>query len=316
MYDRFIMGVKNLYKFIQKYAPNSIDNIKINKLYNKKIGIDANHFIHKLTMAIRFKKDIKNDNIIVTHIYSLMVRLIYFKKNNIKAIFVFDNEAPDIKQKTMKIRKEKCELNEKKYGYKQLSYEELLDCKNLINIFGFPIIESKCEADNQLVYLINNKFIDYIISDDLDILVFGGTRIIKNFTIAEQKSKSSNEIEKNMILLNLNNILDESELTRKQFIELSVLLGNDYIHQQTLSFNKAYKLIKEYGTIKKIIKNTNELEDYDTIESDSVIKYYQNPPVNKNIKIKFNKIDLINLEIFLLAFGYNNNYIVKLFENI
>jgi 5'-3' exonuclease len=298
------MGVKNLFKFIQKYAPNSIDYIKINKLYNKKIGIDANHFIHKLTMAIRFKKDIKNSNIVVTHIYSLMNILIYFKNNNIKAIFVFDNVTPDIKKKTMSIRKKICEANEKKYMYKQISYEEISDCKNLIKIFGFPIIESKCEADNQLVYLLSNKFIDYIISDDLDILVFGGTKIIKNFTISEKN---------NMILLNLNSILNESELSKKQFIELSILLGNDYTHQQTLSFNKAYKLIIEYGNIKNIIENTDELNNYNLSESNDVIKYYQNPPVNKNIKIKFNKTNLIDLKDFLLSFGYTIDYIDKLF---
>ena len=42
------MGIKNFYKFIQKYSPNSIMNKSLGEYYGKCLGIDANLLLYKL----------------------------------------------------------------------------------------------------------------------------------------------------------------------------------------------------------------------------------------------------------------------------
>jgi flap endonuclease-1 len=313
------MGIKNLYQFIQKYAPNSIKLNKIDKYQNKTIGIDANLMLYKLIYGIRAQGyDLQNNNIIITHIHSLLLKLIAFKKYNITPIFVYDNMPPEIKYKTLDDRKKiKKKLVEKYkdsitdrgkrilyYIKSDITQKEIEDCKKLIDIFGYVSIDAKEEADAQLAYLYREKIIDYIASDDLDILVFGGNKIIKKFSIA----KSKNNIE-----IDLDKLLEESKLTKNQLIDMSILMGSDYCDNKPMSFNKAYKIIKEYKTLNNIPK---EIFNYNY---EKAKKYFKNPPVYKIEKItcsgKINKEKLIKfLEEFKFSQEYIDKYISKLNE--
>ena len=87
------MGIKNFTKILTKYASSSITFKKFSNYKNKSIGIDANLFIYQLVYAIRKNGyDIMNENIKVTHIFTLLKKLVAFKNNNINAIFVFDGK--------------------------------------------------------------------------------------------------------------------------------------------------------------------------------------------------------------------------------
>lgn len=303
------MGIKNLFKFIQKYTKNTINIKNIKDYQGKTLGIDANLLLYKMIYAIRARGyDIKNQDIIVTHIHSLLLKLSAFKKYKIIPIFVFDNYPSEIKTNALETRKKskynminkyknsKTEKGKRIYYYikSNITKKEIEDCKKLINIFGYTNIESLEEADAQLASLYKSGMIDYIVSDDLDILLFGGEKIIKNFSV-DQREK--------LIEINLRGLLKETKLTKDQLIDLGILMGSDYCDNKPMSYNKSYELIKKYESIRNMPKN---IFDY---SCEKAQKYFKNPPVHLIKKINKYEFDQKKLINFLVSFKFNNKYI-------
>jgi flap endonuclease-1 len=313
------MGIKKLIELIKKNACSSIQEKTILDYKNAVIGIDGNLLIYKLVLAIRSSgKDIKNNNTIVTHIHALLVKLLAFHKYKIVPIFVFDNRTPEIKineinkrseQKQKLIEKYKQSNTDKDkrilyYINSRITEEEFEECRFLIEMFNFPIIDAYEEADSQLAYLYKAKLVDYIASDDLDILLFGGGKILKNFTI--DKTKKITEI-------NLKKLLSEMKITQKQLINIGILLGSDYCQNKNISPNKAFALISKYEDINNI---PNE-EYINTVPCDGAINYFLEPEVLEIEKIAYTpKVSSKSLIKFLKIKEFSEDYINKIIEKL
>lgn len=317
------MGIKNLMQIIKRYSPNAIEYHKIHEYENKVIGIDANLMIYKMIFAIRLNGyDLLNKDIIVTHIHSLLLKLRGLIKYNITPVFVFDGMHPKIKSQVIEQRKEFHNFMQQKY-YKaitqdekkkyyfmksKITFEEIKECMEIIKMFGFTIVESPEEADSQLAELIKHDKVDYIVTDDMDILVFGGNKILKNFTVSDKKKIQE---------INLDKIKKEIQLDQSQIIDLAILLGCDYCPSvKGVGTIGSYKLMQEYKDLEKVIKRKKVNLSYDYIEAR---KYFKNPPVIDADKIKINKfnnsnIDKQGLKDFLDKYGYKKKYIDDLFN--
>jgi len=309
------MGIKNFTKFLEKYAPNSIKHTKITDYIGETIGIDANLLLYKLIYGIRVNGyDIMNGKIIVTHIHSLLLKLLAFRRYNIYPVFVFDTGAPEIKYKTFEERKRvkqklietyqvaTTDKGKRIYYYvkSDITDQEVQDCKDLIKIFGYNIVDAKEEADAQLAQLYKNRSVTSIASDDMDILLFGGGILLKNFTINEHKKIKE---------INLSDVLDEANLTMDELISLGILLGTDYCDNKRVSPTKAYQLVKKYEHI-------NEIESIGH-NCDNAIDYFKNPPVN-DIHTVDEISDLKTRELFdfLKKFNFSEKYIGKIFKSV
>lgn len=306
------MGIKNLYKFIEKYAPDAITQTKIDKYINSKIAIDFNLMIYKLIYSIRRNGyDIKNGDHIVTHIHALLLKIVKFKELNILPVFVFDGKAPAIKSNTLiqrkknwkkmseKYEKAQDEEQKKKYFYTKsdITDKELNDCKKLIKIMGYQVIESPQEADAQLAFLSKKNLIQYIVSDDMDILLFGGDILLKKFSVAT--NKKIQEINLEILKKNLN-------FSQHDLIKLGVLLGSDYCDNSPMSINKAYKILK------------NIEESNIEIECNKAIKYFKKPIVEE---VKYiddeKKVNIKELYNFLKEeHNFSDNYINNIISKI
>jgi flap endonuclease-1 len=313
------MGIKNFIKLIEKYSPSSITYTNISKYQNKILGIDANLMIYKMVYAIRQNGyDIKNGNISVTHIHTLLLKLIGFVKYNITPVFVFDGLAPQIKNETLRKRKivhktakkkydeATTEEEKKKYYLRyEITDEEMNDCKQLITMFNYSIIDSVEEADSQLVELLNCGKIDYIVTDDMDILVFGGGNILKNFTVSSNKKIQE---------INLAQFKKDTNLTQNMIIDISILMGCDYC---TSAYGigpiKSYELIMKYGDIESIIKKSHvEINiDYKFTRT-----YFLKPNVIECKDLEkfrtFKKCDKEVVENFLKKWNFDDKYIDKI----
>ncbi len=310
------MGIKNLMKIIQKYSPNSVQYTQIYNYKNQTLAIDANLMIYKIIFAIRKSgKDIRNNkDKSVTHIHSMLMKLLGFTKYTINAIFVFDGIAPKIKADTLKNRKifqnymrnkyykAVTQDEKKKYYYMKsdVTLEEIEEIMELIEIFGFPIINSLEEADSQLAYLSKNNLVDAVVTDDMDILIFGGKKVLKNFTVT--KLKKIQEID-------LNTILKDFKVTPNQLIDLGILLGCDYCPTVVgVGTEGSYKLIKEYKSLDNMIKKKVIKLSLDYKKAQN---YFKDPPIHKTSKkdIVKKKVDAIKLKVFLKKMGFSAKYI-------
>lgn len=286
------MGIKNLLKFLSNYQ-GILKEIDDNNFKKQKVAIDISIILYKVIIAIRNTgADLTNKKgEIVSHILGLFNKTIYLLKKNIIPIYVFDGKAPDLKSKVIQERKEikkkaweKLETitNEKekiKYFKRtvSISWKQLEECKELLELMGIPYIEAPEEADAQCAWLVKNGFASGVLTEDMDILTFGSNRIYRNLGSFKKKT----------LEINLEDILDKINLNYEQFIELCILFGCDYCDRiKDINPEELYNTFIKFKNIEetfKFFKNKNynvpEINNIDVIKD-----YFKNPPVLDNIK--------------------------------
>lgn len=317
------MGIKNLMKIIRKYAPSAIKLKKINDYSGQTLAVDASLLIYKSIYAVRKNGyDINNNGISVTHIYMIIIKLLGFIKHNIKPIFVFDNKPNILKTHTIKQRDEittKLSLkyknattlsDKKKYYYLKsgITFEEIEECKRLIILCGFPVVMSKEEADIECAYMSVKGFVNGIISDDTDILLFGGKTILTHFSI--DKKKTIEEI-------NLSDVLKSLKISHSQLIDLGILLGCDYCPpgniQGKVGIFGAYEKIIKYKSVNKM--NSEKVIEIVNLKSYNLAKkYFMKPPVIKLSKHMTEKkvVERDKLISYLKTFQFKEEFINKI----
>ena len=312
------MGIKNLSKLLIKYAPMSISYIKADKLVGTNVAIDANLFIYRSVFAIRkgMGKDIENeiDKKIfkVTHIYIMFIRLCGFIRMKINPVFVFDSSYSYLKEKTMEKRsilrkamKEKylnaqSDKDRKKYYHlsENITNQEYSDIIDLIKLFGFRYIISPEEADSQCAYMIKHRLVDYVVSDDMDMLVFGCNKIIRKFSTSPNKK---------MQLIELKQVLTGLEMSMDTFIQMCILLGSDYADTiEGIGVEKAYTILSRYRTIKSAQQNKALPKAY---KYKDAYDYFVNLKYVKltHDEIVPSKIDINHIREFLFKNGFKDS---------
>ena len=325
------MGIKGLYKFIQKYAPSAIKELKIDDLKNKTIAFDTSILIYQFVIAIRNSGvDLtNNDGKITSHIHAIIMKTLSFLKKKINPIYIFDGKPPEIKMDTLKERSKsrqtaiatlETETNldddQKIRLLKQsvvITSKQMEECKEILTLIGIPFINSSQEADSQCAYLSKKGLIDAVASEDMDLLTFGTKVLLRNMNSSK------------IIEISLDKILTETGLTYNQFIDLCIMLGCDYCQTiENVGMTKAFMLIKKYGSLddivnhgtytsgKKIIKLNISQEFKDRYKI--VQEYFKNPPINENYEeIKWNNPNFDELiKILTTKYSYSNYTVEKL----
>jgi flap endonuclease-1 len=319
------MGIKNLNKFITKYSPSSITEIDTNILKNTVIAIDAYNILYQFLTAIRASgKDFKTENgKITTHIYAILMKTISFLKKGITPIYVFDGKAPEIKNNTLehryKIKKiaqdelDKIEaietltnndIDKKKKLMQQtttLTLSQVDECKQILKLFGLPYVEAPSEADPQLAYLIKENLVDYVISEDMDLLTFGCKKLIRNYGT-----------KKSIKLIELDKILADTNLTMNQFIDLCIMMGCDYSDTLNgIGMTRAYDLLKKYKKIELILENIDENKISDNFNYKMARNTFLNSPIKKinkkDLMITKSNVDKL-LEVIIDEYEFDDDY--------
>ena len=120
----------------------------------------------------------------------------------------FEREMRSLRNQQKKDRRDGDEVN-------QLM---VVECQQLLRLFGLPYITAPMEAEAQCAELVNSGLVDGIVTDDSDIFLFGGTRVYKNM-FNQGKSVEcylQSDLERDF------------NLDRGKFINLAHLLGSDY----------------------------------------------------------------------------------------
>ena len=306
------MGIKNLLKFLSNYD-GILKEINDDDFKKEKIAIDISIILYKVIIAIRNTgADLTNKKgDVVSHILGLFNKTIYLLKKNIIPIYVFDGKAPELKSKVIQERKEikkkaweKLETltnEEEKIKYFKrtvsISWKQLDECKELLDIMGIPYIEAPEEADAQCSWLVKNGFASGVLTEDMDILTFGSNRIYRNL----------GSYKKNTLEINLSDILEKINLNYDQFIELCILFGCDYCERiKDITPNEIYDTYIKYKNINDTLDDLRKKKyNVPIIDNIDLVKnYFKNPPVLKNI----NSLELKNPDINKLENKLVNEY--------
>jgi len=128
-----------------------------------------------------------------------------------------------------------------------------------LRIEGIPYIVAPYEADAQLAFLSMNNYVDAVLTEDSDLLVFGAKSVIVKLDI---KTETCQIIH----LEDIKNIESLSNFTNEMFQQLCILSGCDYLSNITgIRLKKALNIFNEYGNINDVI---GEIEKKYTLPED------------------------------------------------
>lgn len=338
------MGVRGLDRLRREKAPNSEIERNINFYKNTKQAIDASNYIYKFVISIRGSNGgydmVTSDNRLVSHIYGIFYKTINILRYNITPCWVFDGAPPPIKNITIGERKKIKTVAQDKIVQKTYKDEEdkvkllkrtffitekyIQECQMLLKLMGISYIQSVGEAEAQCAVLnISNKVYG-VVTEDWDALPFGSLTMLKDFS----NKKPIREV-------NLETFLCELDLTHEQFIELCILLGNDYsqgikgigsvaLYEEYIKFKSIDKLLKYMRIINELeLKIGNQIK-YDIPPNfertyKKAKDYYMNVRVvdPKHINVEWKEPKYRELESFLVnKFELDRNTVKKDIANL
>lgn len=245
------MGINGLNAFIKTKFPEIIQEKNIGDLGYSKCAVDTSIFIYKFLY--------KNDRFI-EGFFQQIYRLI---TNGIVPVFVFDGCPPKEKLEIIKNRKSrKKELTEliqkmeknhsenpetttvsekiylsklKKKNISVTSYHTDL-LKKFLSFLNITYIQANGEADVVCNNLLKQKKVDCIISDDMDLLASGDTKLLYKFNVLSNK----------VTFYDKSVILEKMGLKEDQWQNFCVLSGCDYCSRiPGLGNVNAFKLVKD-----------------------------------------------------------------------
>ncbi|TAQ84805.1 hypothetical protein B7494_g6863 [Chlorociboria aeruginascens] len=257
------MGIKQLMSIIKEEAPDAV-----------KEGEIKNHFgsrsmsIYSFLIAVRSGGEMltNEDGETTSHLMGMFYRTLRIVDNGIKPVYVFDGAPPMLKSGELAKRfqrkavategleeaKETGTAEEvEKFSRRtvRVTREHNAECQRLLKLMGIPYIIAPTEAEAQCAVLAKAGKVYAAASEDMDTLCFDSPILLRHLTFSEQKKEPIQEVTLEKVLTGLN-------MDRKQFVDLCILLGCDYLDPiPKVGPNTALKLIREHKTLERVVES-------------------------------------------------------------
>jgi flap endonuclease-1 len=269
-------------------------------LNDKEIAVDAMNTLYQFLSIIRQRdgtplKDSSGN--ITSHLSGLFYRNINLMENNIRPVYVFDGKAPELKEKeTTKRRKKREDAREewkklKEEGKISEAYSKatqsskvtgdmIEESKELLEAMGLAYVQAPSEGEAQAAHMVNEDQVYAVGSQDWDCLLFGAERMVKNLTTRKKrKTSSGGQKEISTELIELENVLEQLEVTHEELIWMGVLMGTDFnpdgIHG--IGPKTALKIVKRNDSWEEITEEEKFEWDSEN-DPEAIIDFLKNPP--------------------------------------
>ncbi len=269
-------------------------DLTMGSLINRTVSVDAFNVIYQFLHAIRGSdgKPLMNyGGDITSHLSGLFYRNLKLLEHDIRPIYCFDGN-----EKITKLRW----YRQKNKDLIHITDKVIESGKELLDLMGIQSIQSPSEGDAQCAYLTMKDQAFCACSQDFDILLFGGKRLVRNLAMKADKIE----------FISLAKVLNDKRLKREDLISIAILSGNDYFSGiKGVGVNTAVKAVTEYDDIfkapfidkamiecktGKMLKNGEFFDLYHRL-----MGMYLNPNVNTNYKLTRKKPDFEKLFEFL-----------------
>ena len=292
------MGIKHLNNFFRTECGDSLKVISIAELSGKKIAVDISIYMYKYA----------SNEALIENMYLMLAT---FRQYNIIPIFIFDGKPPTEKKALLEKRKIDKKLAEKEYNilkqklemnntnnddkheiisnmdslkkrFIYINREKIDQVKSLIRAYGVTYYDAPGEADELCALLVLKNKVWACLSEDMDMFVYGCTRVIRYLSLFNHTA----------ILYNTKEILENLSLTQKEFREICVLSGTDYNIQNCNNNSRNMpNLYETFNLFKKYIKDKENLDFYEWLKINS--DYITDYELLQNI---YNMFDLKNID--------------------
>jgi 5'-3' exonuclease len=292
------MGIKYLNKYLQSNCSNSIKQISLHDLKNKRIVIDTSIYLYRFL----------GEKALLENFY-LMISI--FREHNIIPLFVFDGKPP--KEKYDLLEKRKKDKKEAEYKYKQLEYElttnlhtmdtdekremedtmnslkkefirihhtDIENVKMLIQAYGVSYVEAPGEADKLCAKMVCKNKAYACLSEDMDLFVYGCNRVLRYLSL----------LNKTVVLYTLKDMMSELNITHDEFRSLCIVSGTDYnISGNSDNNHNLLNTVKYFKKYKKEMNTKNSNNNNNNSNNNSNSNSNSNNNNNNNTSIDFYK---------------------------
>ncbi|KAJ1900083.1 hypothetical protein LPJ81_004013 [Coemansia sp. IMI 209127] len=127
-----------------------------------------------------------------------------------------------------------------------LTPEHMHDCWQLLKTMGYAThIAESAESECVCARLTRGGVADAVCSEDLDVVAFGGRRLLRGFYGQGLNS---------MVIIDHERALGELGLTHEQFVDMCILCGTDFCSTlEKVGPITALKLVRQHGSIEAIL---------------------------------------------------------------
>jgi len=306
------MGIPKLNKLLLEKCENTelIKKINLNELSGKTIAIDTSIYLYKFSAQERL---IEN--------FYLLISI--FTNHNITPLFVFDGKPPPEKAELLQKRKinktaaqlKYDKLQEKLENGEELSKSEIgdinkemdklkkdfirikdCDIKNIQELLAFSgITYYTCEGEADLLCckLVMSGQAWACLSDDMDLFVYGCTRILRYISI----------LNGTVLCYDTLGIFQHLNISSADFKEIVSLSGTDYNLENNMNIYKCFDYYENYKNDlncdssfydwlenKSIIKNGDDLIEICKLFDTDIYIHYSKIQNTKNMKLLNEKL--------------------------
>ena len=147
------------------------------------------------------------------------------------------------------------EINRRRKYEFSITEEDTNLVKELLELLKINFIQSKGEAETECVHLFYNGYIDYILSEDTDVLAYHHPTTLNLKVIT---TFNTNDL--TFVQVSKERLLDTLNLTSKSFRDFCIMCGTDYNKNIfRIGIEKSYKFILEHYTIDNVPLDTSVL---------------------------------------------------------
>lgn len=316
------------------------EEIELSSLSHKKIAIDSFNMLYQFLASIRQADgspltDSRGN--VTSHLKGLFSRCVYFKKNEIKAVFVFDGKAPKLKEKERELRLQKKIEADKKYqealdlglmedarkyaqGLSKLDSHMIEEAKELIAAFGFPIVDAPSEGEAQAAQFAKEGLVWASASQDFDSLLFGARYLLRNVSISTRRKIPGTSQYKDLAIefYDLEKNLMNLHLSLDELIIVAILCGTDFNPSgiKGIGPKKAVKLVREYkDRWDDLFKNLG-WHDYFSYTWVEVFNTFKKMPVVQALELSWQSADKEKIAGFLETKDFDREMLERQLKTI
>jgi len=294
--------------------------LSLDDLKGRSFAVDGFNVLHQFLALIRARDGTPltdSEGRVTSHLVGLAYRTTRLVSDyDMRLVFVFDGRPPDLKRREVEKRREARRKAEEEYAEAvsrgdmatayskavmtgRLTGEGLDDAKRLLTLLGVPWVQAPGEGEAQAAYMASRGDVWAANSRDYDSLLFGAPRLLRYLTIGGEEWLPSKGRARRLEpeLIELEALLAGLGITRKQLIDLSILVGTDFNEGvKGVGPKTALKLMRRHGSIEELPEETLAKVP-DTYQS--IREIYLRPEVTETYSLETRGLDEEGLVGFL-----------------
>ncbi len=282
------------------------------------VAIDAYNTIYQFLSIIRQPDGtplVDRLGRVTSHLSGVLYRTANLVEACIKPVYVFDGKPDVLKNNTIAQRKALKERAEEEYeralqagdmetarmkaqATSKLTWEMVEEAKKLLGLMGIPYVQAPSEGEAQASHMTAKGDVNATASQDYDSLLFGTPTLIRNLTITGRRKLPRKRIYVNIEpeTIDAEKNLKRLGITRKQLVELAILVGTDFNEGiRGIGPKKALKLIQKHGTLESVMREKSlDIPNYERVR-----EIFLNPDVTDDYEIKWTPPDADGIKEYL-----------------